>query len=186
MWTADGATPCTTVRERLPVSVSMVTRPGYGGAALPRVWGNLVSLDGDQCPQAGVGAAKRFHQLLKRSRACRYLLTRRRACSKSGSKSTRFVEIQIKIRTSLRRNTEVRLTRRWREMDSNVKFRAKIGNAFVIGDASDRSLACNPSSTGHAPTIAQTTSASRCSVISARGGSRSAMGNCMRHPDPGS
>jgi transposase len=35
--------------------------------------------------------------------------------------------------------------------------------------------------TRHVPAIAQTTSASRCSATSARGGSRSAMANSMRH-----
>ena len=31
------------------------------------------------------------------------------------------------IVTSQRRNTEVRLTHRWREMDSNYRFRARMG-----------------------------------------------------------
>ena len=34
------------------------------------------------------------------------------------------------IGTSQRRNTEVRLTHRWREMDSNYRFRAKTGTLW--------------------------------------------------------
>ena len=36
------------------------------------------------------------------------------------------------IGTSQRRNTEVRLTHRWRELDSNFRYRARFGLVFVV------------------------------------------------------